>query len=764
MRTLLPLVFLLLLCTHVKAETDPQPILAKVNMNQMNRTANKVLNDLKMAKGILASEPPFIKVRRFTGSLKLAIYYRERNEIHLDSLSYEIMRAMGQDSLNALAFMLGHELGHYINKHKKINHAIKEAAPELMQTARVRNLSDEINKVNANTDFNKKLESAIVDYSDTHDEAEADFEGGFLGYLAGYKPMEAGKEFLRRAYDHPFMNLTKKTPGYPSYDERLEIINKTTSELQELIPVFEMANYLVALEQYQDAVPYFEKIIRKFQSRELYNNIGVSMMLEILRLFQEPITDYKFPLTLDASFRVPHPDFTDQDMVADLMITPGWMVHTQCQLNNIQHRILVAEDYFEKALALDKEYAPAYLNLSIAQSIKAILFKFNSVNGTVNCSELKHEELEKAIASIVRAKQITERSLAGYLVNTFSKNDTISPFPDIMEPDDGSVVKEAYKAQRFGHEILIRELSEPDLTPDSTSWFKSIESSFNYESCAMPDKAQLLSNIYVQTDIVHILMGKLKDKKIPKQNPHSFGLIEVTPFNRALEINPNNEIARYNKVKALNLEEPGVAFATDKLCDITIELFDSKTILEIAKAQSEWPYDEVIEVSKLNFNNLDKWSFLSDNQHRLQFAKNERYNLYANTTTEDLDNRIETCKILEVKVDDKSETSCGIKVGDNIEKLKELYGLPHRSINLTSGSYLTFAQLSGGIMKGKEERDNDLVEFEISSNAEFPSNVKEVNFVENVQDGIIFKLDNENKVVHWAIYNKNVQTSDGSMD
>jgi len=388
-------------------ELDP------ISNAEMLIKSREILNDLKRAKGILPTEAPFIQVATPTGH-KIAATYIEEEKIILDPEAYRIcanMERIKQGHFeNSLAYILGHELGHFINNHGDQNELITNA---------VVSVEERLNTTRSNTFAPNSANAVLVteavgDFHRAEDEGEADLQGAILGYLAGYNTAEAGKAFLGFAYEG--LDINENSSKYPSLTQRQNLIDQTSTQLKKLVPLFEMANYLVAIEQYEDAIPYLERILPTFQSREIYNNIGVMYLLETLRLFEKPLTEYKFPLTLDSKFRAPHPNLDEFIQVLPSPMSDGWDIQMPCQLSDIQYQVNRAKLYFRKAIQLDQKYSISYLNLSIAESIGYLLFDQDDIN----CTEWKREELDKALGNVYEAKSILWTAMTGDTILSYA--------------------------------------------------------------------------------------------------------------------------------------------------------------------------------------------------------------------------------------------------------------------------------------------------------------------------------------------------------
>ena len=397
------LFFLFLSCSLFSATWSDQPHLVTADMTDV---AERILNDLKAAKGILPSEPPTMEVKPFTGGTKIAQMVFDQKRIELDVRTFNICERVEAGRDNALAFIIGHELGHYLKAHKQVNHHTSN--PSINQGFAVLSPND-------NPVMRASFSNAIKSYRGTFEEAEADLEGAFLGYMAGYETGPAGEELLRKVYADPQMGLTEETSGYPSLEERVNIVRKTTAELAELTPLFETAKYLTAIGRYAEAISFLEKVASKFETRELYNNLGALHILHFLDQLPNPkmITEFEFPVAFDSDFRAP--DHKDEKIEFWEVASPGmyWIKVEPCWISFLQHQMEKPRKYLRKAINLDKKYATAHLNLSIVQSIYAVLFKGSA------CEEAKRMEFSRALSSAYSAITESDKLLKEHYIEYF---------------------------------------------------------------------------------------------------------------------------------------------------------------------------------------------------------------------------------------------------------------------------------------------------------------------------------------------------------
>ena len=184
-------------------------------------------------------------------------------------------------------------------------------------------------------------------------ESQADIYAGFYGKIAGYKTLEFAESTLNRVYEsYKLPRILKK---YPSYDERVKIINDKIDQAYKLTTVFEIANILINLEKYDLAIDAFlEILINKFNSREIYNNLGLSYLMYGISISEDQISSLLYPLHIDYQTRA-----TVSKTRSNLTDSPERM-------------ILQSKKYFEKSIALDKDYLPAVQNLYVSNMLLAV--------------------------------------------------------------------------------------------------------------------------------------------------------------------------------------------------------------------------------------------------------------------------------------------------------------------------------------------------------------------------------------------------------
>jgi tetratricopeptide (TPR) repeat protein len=250
--------------------------------------------------------------------------------IAIEERVVQMFSSLGGERDNALAFLLAHELTHYYQRHGWVG---------------------DFGNAFASSDVGRKMIKAAAYEDVVKRETEADYFGGFYGYLAGYDTLGIAPRVLDLLYAG--YRLPDKLPNYPSRAERKAIAERAAANLQKMIPVFESATRLLMLERYETAGRLFAHLAQTFPSREMFNNAGVAYALEALRTFRPGTLRFAYPFELDAETRLR-------------------TSRTGRGPNEAERRARLlqkAADCFEKAQQRDVSYSTAVLNAAAVQSL-----------------------------------------------------------------------------------------------------------------------------------------------------------------------------------------------------------------------------------------------------------------------------------------------------------------------------------------------------------------------------------------------------------
>lgn len=299
------------------------------------QVAKQIFEKLIEAKGDKRMQmPEFVmsKNKRYVAWMD-----NKKMQIGLEEAAYDVCITYGSDSSNTIAALLAHEITHYYEKHSWGND-FATAFTDLSVSGTV--------KSNA--------KSAIMK---TTNETEADYLGGFLAYSAGFKTFGVMPNFLVDVYAE--YGLPSEIPGYPSLDDRSKLAVESEMKLEELINIFDAANYMIVLQQYDVVNDYYSYILKEFQSREIYNNAGVNAVMAALQLFDEGSEQlkYSYPIQLDGETRMSRPK------------ARGEALGFAEKVERRNHLLEKARFYFEQARALDAEYATGFINLACVHDL-----------------------------------------------------------------------------------------------------------------------------------------------------------------------------------------------------------------------------------------------------------------------------------------------------------------------------------------------------------------------------------------------------------
>lgn len=294
-------------------------------------TVRAVFSQLKNAKGDFRSRRPTLKFVKDSGGGP-AVAYPKSGLILIEEKLYDICTGFGKDSLNALAHILGHELVHCYEKHTWEDYFAHESKGFGMDLG--------------------------VKDDELKDEVQADYLGGFLAYQAGFTTFGIAPQLLEKVYQA--YDLTdEKLSKYPKLKERQAMSTNSEQKLKDLLDLFEMGNFLAALEQYDDALEYYLKVLEDFQSREVYNNIGVLSTLSAMKLFAPTENKFAYPVELDVRSSL---NGTRGNKAKELR----------------EEKLMEALDYFEKARQYDAFYPIAHLNEGCAHALLGLSQKENA--------------------------------------------------------------------------------------------------------------------------------------------------------------------------------------------------------------------------------------------------------------------------------------------------------------------------------------------------------------------------------------------------
>jgi hypothetical protein len=260
---------------------------------------------------------------------KNKVAYMTNNGIFLEKKTIEALNR-GDHFEDKIAYIISHELAHhYLNHNWMFNSG-------LGYTSEIGKYIDE-NSVDTNQ---RKLA-----------ESQADLFGGFFGQIAGYNVLGYGQEVLTLIYEeYKIPNVIK---GYPSLEERKQIIVSKKEEADKLKVFFDLGVVSFNLERYDLSGILFSEILKNnFTSREIFNNLGLSYLLQAIRSTSE-YNRFIYPVYLDNQTRLSTSTTRSSNISSDIL-----KLLNDSELN------------LKKAIELDPYYLPSIQNLYVLRFLK----------------------------------------------------------------------------------------------------------------------------------------------------------------------------------------------------------------------------------------------------------------------------------------------------------------------------------------------------------------------------------------------------------
>ncbi|MEZ4919188.1 MAG: hypothetical protein R2792_08790 [Saprospiraceae bacterium] len=235
--------------------------------------AQRIYEQLVNARGDFRNPVPDFVMTRSRNNVAWMNY--QANQIGLEEAAYDVCISMGDEADAALAFLLGHELSHFYEKHSWRREFVSKFS-DLKIGAKLQGVNDSV-----------------------LNETQADYLGGFLAYSAGFPVFKKGGELTRALYKA--YGLPDQLPIYPHLDERVELSHRSAEQLDKLVDIYEMAKLLTIVGQYEEAAYYYQHVLKEYQSREVYNNAGVMSLLAAQAFLPSSDSSYILPIQLDMS-------------------------------------------------------------------------------------------------------------------------------------------------------------------------------------------------------------------------------------------------------------------------------------------------------------------------------------------------------------------------------------------------------------------------------------------------------------------------------
>lgn len=271
---------------------------------------NEIYENLQTAIGDQSRQFPTLEIR--PGANSVLAYNQRKNVIFVDEKVIQICNEFEENAPDAIAFLLAHEMTHFYQKHKW-----EEAgfASEFLTKK---------------STFNEHVE----------DERAADLYGAYVTHLAGYQSIKLISDLFEKVYQT--YGLDENLLDYPSLQERQKIAQEVCKKAKELIILFDTANYLNAIGEHLAAATAYEHLLQLVQYKELYNNLGASLVAEAARTMPFGETKFRYPLALD------------------------WDIALRNGVGDRKEILAKAIQYLAKATQMDATHYNSFINLACA--------------------------------------------------------------------------------------------------------------------------------------------------------------------------------------------------------------------------------------------------------------------------------------------------------------------------------------------------------------------------------------------------------------
>lgn len=236
-----------------------------ISGSQCQKSMMDVTESLLTSSGYHTHNKPRLKLINSTSSV--AYYSQLNNTIYVESKLLKICRSFEKDSIDAVAIVLGHELAHWINHQS----------------------SGFVSNSNSNV----------------FSESEADIQGLFLCYQAGYKNSHLVTQLLDRIYKE--YNIENCVAAYPSLSNRQNYNPNLFNKIEQLQLNFEAATNLILLAEYDVAIHLLENMSRTYAGFEIKYNLALAQTLKALNLGSSNPYNMVLPIEPDYKLRIRKP-------------------------------------------------------------------------------------------------------------------------------------------------------------------------------------------------------------------------------------------------------------------------------------------------------------------------------------------------------------------------------------------------------------------------------------------------------------------------
>lgn len=303
-----PSLFRFCICAALLTGLFPQPVIGaesylpttnptyKVIFGVYDRVA-RAFADQRRPPRLLVSAKPLSRPVTIEGGAVLPDRYaplsaisREEPVIIVDQRLLEAVAPLGPNRDSALALILGHDLAHFYLRHRLGREGLGFAD-------HFRSSSGDGPPAGTDAALRERVRTVAT----VETEAEADYYGGFYGYLAGYDTIGVADQVFDLVYRR--LNVTDLR-GYPSLADRKQIMADVGRRLGELSIQYETANRLLVVGRPLEAARLLDRLATQVGAVEIYTNAGVAWAVAALAAAPPGRFPYLYPFMHDRESRL----------------------------------------------------------------------------------------------------------------------------------------------------------------------------------------------------------------------------------------------------------------------------------------------------------------------------------------------------------------------------------------------------------------------------------------------------------------------------
>ncbi len=243
--------------------------------NSWHEIAQNVLDNLYKASSDYRFPKPSLA---FTSAKQdVAYFFPSKNTLVLEEETFIVCSRLGIDSINGLAFIIGHELAHMYQ-----------------EEMRIRDFTSSF------LTYDKGIHARI------RTEKQADIQGALNAYIAGYKISSVVPRLIEELYV-AYDLKSSALDGYPTLEERKTTSKEVYDIVSDLILLYDTAPFLSILGAYQHASAAYEYIGQYYRGGEVLNNLGLNYLIEAINLTDYNLDRFAFPLEFNWETRLKKP-------------------------------------------------------------------------------------------------------------------------------------------------------------------------------------------------------------------------------------------------------------------------------------------------------------------------------------------------------------------------------------------------------------------------------------------------------------------------